>query len=164
MNDLLGKISSYNLFNYLFSGVLFVILSNALTPYSFVQEDALMGIFLYYFIGLVVSRLGSLIVEPILKGLSFVKYAEYSDYVSASKIDPGIEVLSEVNNMYRTLFSVCVGILFLKFYELLDIKFSLTGEGGIYLLLIFLLVTFLFAYRKQTEYIVRRIKNNLKKS
>ncbi len=161
MNELLGKISSYNLFNYLFSGVLFVALTAAFTPYSFIQEDVVIGVFVYYFIGLVVSRLGSLIIEPVLKFFSFVKFTSYSDFVTASKKDPNLDVLSEVNNMYRTLISVCAIVLLLMLYASLKSRFSWIQGSETSALLILLFFIFLFAYRKQTSYITRRIKTNL---
>ena len=165
MNELLGKISSYNLFNYLFSGVLFVVLLDAFTSYSLMQEDWVIGLFLYYFIGLLVSRIGSIIIDPILKKISFIKFKEfeYKDYVTASKQDSTIEILSEVNNTYRTLVAVCVSLLSLKVYELFRLKFPVTSSQQVYFLLVFLLIMFLFAYRKQSAYITRRIEANLKK-
>jgi hypothetical protein len=63
MINLLDKLSSYNLFNYLLPGIVFVILSSDFTRYSFVQQDIVLGLFLYYFIGLAISRFGSLIIE-----------------------------------------------------------------------------------------------------
>jgi sterol desaturase/sphingolipid hydroxylase (fatty acid hydroxylase superfamily) len=162
MNAFLDKVSSYNLFNYLLSGVLFVILADRLTPYSFLQKDIVTGIFLYYFIGLVISRLGSLIIEPLLKRFSFVHFAPYEDFLEASKNDSKIEVLSEVNNMYRTFVSVFCGLIFLKLYEFFQFKFVCIQGGNIYIILFILLVIFLFAYRKQTAYITSRIKSNTK--
>jgi len=161
MNELLGKISSYNLFNYLFSGVLFVALSHTFTPYSFIQEDLTIGIFVYYFIGLVISRLGSLIIEPTLKFFSFVKFTSYSDFVTALKKDPNLDILSEVNNLYRTLISVCAGVLFLMLYDSLKTKLFWIQGSEVCALLFILLIIFLFAYRKQTGYITKRIKTNL---
>lgn len=161
MNEFLGKISSYNLFNYLFSGVLFVALSAAFTSYSFVQEDLVFGVFVYYFIGLVISRIGSLVIEPMLKFLSFVKFTSYSDFVTASKKDPSLDTLSEVNNMYRTLTSVCLGVIFLMLYSILKTKLVWVQGIEIYTMLVVLFVIFLFAYRKQTNYITKRIKTNL---
>lgn len=161
MSEFLGKISSYNLFNYLFSGVLFVALSNAFTSHSFIQDDIAIGIFVYYFIGLVISRIGSLIIEPVLKLCSFVNFTNYSDFVVASKKDPALDVLSEVNNMYRTLVSVCAGVLFLMLYDLLKTKLLWIQGSEVCALLLILLIIFLFAYRKQTSYITKRIKTNL---
>jgi hypothetical protein len=37
-----------------------------------------------------------------LKKISFLKFALYSDFVSASKNDTKLGVLSEADNMYRT--------------------------------------------------------------
>src|SRR5579864_3356969 len=50
MNDLLTKLSSYNVFNYLLPGVVFAILASAIVHYPVVQHDVLVGAFLYYFI------------------------------------------------------------------------------------------------------------------
>ena len=158
MKDILDKITSYNLFNYLLPGVLFVIIFEQFTSYSLVQENLVMGAFMYYFVGLVISRVGSLIIEPVLKGISFLKFSEYSDFVSASKSDSVIGALSEANNMYRTFIAMLVLLLLLKAYEPLALKFPILNEQSSLILVILLLVMFLFSYRKQTGYITKRIK------
>ena len=160
MDHFLDKLSSYNLFNYLLPGVLFAVLVGKVTPYHFLQSDILIGVFVYYFIGLVISRAGSLFIEPFLKKLKFLKFAPYSEFVIASKKDEKIELFSESNNMYRTLCAMC-GLLFvLRFYRLIEVRYFLQGYG-IYVLSVALLLMFLFAYRKQTNYITKRIKANL---
>jgi hypothetical protein len=108
MNELLTKLSSYNVFNYLLPGVLFAVLASETTPFQFIQKDIITGVFFYYFLGLVVSRFGSLVIGPILKHLSFIKFADYKAFVAALKKDPQIEVLSEANNTYRTICSCSV--------------------------------------------------------
>jgi hypothetical protein len=90
MKEFLDKLSSYNLFNYLLPGIVFVVLSEALTQYSLVQDDIVIGIFLYYFVGLVISRFGSLAIEPMLKRVSFLQFAEYKEFVAACKEDEKI--------------------------------------------------------------------------
>ncbi len=162
MKEILDKIDSYNLFNYLLPGVLFVVLLNEFTIYSFIQEDLVIGAFVYYFIGLVVSRFGSLIIEPVLKKISFLKFAKYQDFISASKQDPKIEIFSEANNMYRTFTSMLVLLVLLKLYELISVKFSLLNEWSLYVLVVVLLTMFLFSYKKQTAYVGKRIKINSK--
>ena len=66
MKEILDKLSSYNLFNYLLPGVLFVVIASKVTRYGFIQDDIVIGVFLYYFIGMVISRFGSLVIEPLL--------------------------------------------------------------------------------------------------
>ena len=160
MKDILSKLSSYNLFNYLLPGIIFVILASEFTHYSFIQQDIVIGVFLYYFIGLVISRFGSLVIEPLLKYLSFLKFADYKDFVAVSKKDEKIELLSEVNNTYRTLSSLFTLLLLLKLYEKIEGRFPVLQEWDALVLVVLLLVLFLLSYRKQTSYITKRIEVN----
>jgi hypothetical protein len=157
MKELLDKISSYNLFNYLFPGVLFVIISKEFTKYNFIQQNEILGVFLYYFIGMIISRVGSLVIEPILKKTSFLKFSDYKNFISASKKDEKIELFSEINNTYRTITAMIFLLVILKGYNyletILNIPKSTTSLIGITLLLIM----FLFSYSKQTNYISKRI-------
>jgi hypothetical protein len=161
MKEILDKITSYNLFNYLLPGVLFAVFSDKLTAYSFIQKDLIVGAFVYYFIGLVVSRFGSLIIEPFLKKISFLRFAKYADFISASKKDPKIEVFSETNNMYRTFVAMFLLVGLLKVYEVAELKFSILTGLGPSALFLFMLVMFIFSYKKQTDYIRERVISTL---
>jgi hypothetical protein len=158
MADLLDKISSYNLFNYLLPGVLFAVIASKLTHYTFLGYEVVLAGFLYYFIGLVVSRFGSLVLEPLFKRTRFVVFAEYKSYLSACNKDPKVELMSEVNNTYRTLCSLFVLLLLLKLYEILGARWPVFEKFHVIALIALLLVTFAFAYRKQTAYVKKRIE------
>jgi hypothetical protein len=164
MKDFLSRISSYNLLNYLLPGVVFVIIAERTTQYNLIHENIVLGAFLYYFIGLVISRFGSLIMEPFLKLVKFLKFSDYSDFVASSKKDGKIELLSEVNNTYRTTCSLFVLLALIKIYESLEAKCALLRSWNTPLLLIALLTMFLFSYRKQTAYVRRRVEANREKS
>lgn len=157
MKDLLEKLSSYNIFNYLLPGVVFVAISKSLTKYNFVQEDIVIGVFLYYFIGLVISRIGSIVIEPILKWIKFVRFSEYIDYVDASSKDKLIEVLSEANNMYRTFLSLFLSLSLLKIFEILSERYQCLSLISSEIAILGLLILFAFSYRKQTAYITKRV-------
>lgn len=157
MKDLLEKLSTYNIFNYLLPGVVFVAITKSLTKYNFVQEDIVIGVFLYYFIGLVISRVGSILIEPVLKWIKFVKFSEYRDYVEASKKDALIEVLSESNNMYRTFLSLFLSISFLKIFEVLSKRCQFLSNISKEIAILALLFLFAFSYKKQTDYITKRV-------
>ena len=157
MKEILEKISSYNIFNFLFPGIVFVLLTREITDYDFIPESELLGLFLYYFVGLVISRVGSLIIEPLMKVIAFVKFTEYDDYISASKKDDNIKLLSEVNNMYRTIISMFFLVLLLKAYEWFESSLGFTKEGSLLFLIVFLLILFGFSYRKQTKFIAKRV-------
>lgn len=160
MKELLDKLSSYNIFNYLFPGVVFVIVLSKVTNYNCIQNDFIAGAFLYYFIGLIISRVGSLIIEPILRKTSFVKFIEYARFVRASKNDSKIDMLSEVNNMYRTICALIVLEIIFIIYEKIAELLELPSRFGAICLLVIIFVLFLFSYQKQTEYINKRIEAN----
>lgn len=163
MKDLLDKLSSYNIFNYLLPGIIFVMLAEKLTSFSFVQKDIILGAFFYYFIGMIISRTGSLIIEPILKKIKFVSFSSYPQFVAASKQDEKINILLEINNMYRTFCSVFLFLIILKCYELVIKKFTGLSIYNSIVILIALLILFLFSYKKQTKYITKRIASLTKK-
>jgi hypothetical protein len=160
MKDLLDKLSSYNVFNYLLPGVLFAVFLDALTSFHLVQKDPVVGAFVYYFLGSVVSRIGSLLIEPLLRYFQFIEFAPYEDFVRATRVDPKIEILSEVNNMYRTICAlmVCVGAVYL--FELVVNCYQSLKTSIPWILCLGLFSLFLFSYQKQTIYINKRIEVN----
>lgn len=159
MKEIIDKISSYNLFNYLFPGIIFVILLREVTEYDLVQNNNFLGAFLYYFIGLVISRFGSLVIGEILqsKKLKFIKFADYKDFVFASDKDQKIELFSEINNMYRTLISLFCLLLLSKLYQAISNWLNISQNVSYILLIIVLIVLFVFSYRKQTGFVVKRV-------
>jgi hypothetical protein len=157
MKELLDKIGAYNIFNFLLPGVVFSVFLKHLTSYSIIQEDVVFGAFLYYFLGLAISRFGSLVIEPILKKVSFVQFSPYKDFVSASKNDPKLELLSQENNMYRTFIATFVLLGFVKLYDLISRKYPVLNDHEVIIAVVVLCVGFLLAYRKQTVYIKKRI-------
>lgn len=157
MKDILQKLSTYNIFNYLLPGIIFVILLRYFTSFNLVIEEVLIGVFLYYFIGMIISRIGSLIVEPLLKKIKLVKFSNYKKFVTASKNDDKIELFSEINNMYRTFLSMLIILLTIVIYESIPKFFELSNTTKSIIGLLSLISLFLLSYRKQTEYINKRI-------
>ena len=158
MKEIIDRLTSYNIFNYLLPGTIFMGLGDTFTSYSLIQDNILIALFLYYFIGLIISRIGSLTLEPLLKWIKFVKFAPYENYVEASKLDPKIEIFSEQNNMYRSLCLLSIALILLKIYDLEWGSGSSDNAAIIFIILVGLLVLFLFSYRKQTKYVVKRVK------
>jgi Mn2+/Fe2+ NRAMP family transporter len=160
MKEIIDKISSYNLFNYLFPGIICVLFLKELTGYNLIQENSFIGSFLYYFVGLVVSRFGSLVIGTILKSkkLKFIKFSNYPDYVFASDKDNKIELFSEINNMYRTIIAMLVLLLIGKAYQSLNNYLQFSTNVSYIFLIILLLILFIFSYKKQSGFVVKRIE------
>lgn len=157
MENVLEKISSYNIFNYLLPGALFAFALPMVTPYSIDLKNVLLAAFVCYFIGMLISRVGSLFVEPPLRKIGFLKFSNYSDFVHASAHDTKIETLSEVNNTYRTICALILSLTFVWAYSAAERRWPSMSPVTPYLLGTFVLALFLFSYRKQTAYITKRV-------
>jgi hypothetical protein len=159
MKDILEKISSYNLFNYLLPGVIFSVLGQRLGIITLPKADVIVLAFLYYFIGMIVSRVGSLIMEPVLKKMKIVTYSPYADYLKASDKDVKMAGMVEANNTYRTLaatfFALVIGAAGTAIADML----GLSVETREYWLAGMLFVLFVFSFRKQSAFIVSRVKH-----
>ena len=160
MDKIIEKISAYNIFTNLLPGVIYCYLTENLYGTPLLQDDLLVGAFVYYFVGMVISRVGSLIVEPTLIFIKFVEYADYPNYVAASKDDHKLDTLLETNNSYRSVLSLlfCVGLTAVWVSAIaVSPAFQNYSQHTIATLLFLL---FLFSYRKQTLYITARVKKH----
>lgn len=159
MNEVVKKISSYNIFNYLFPWVLFVLITDNFLWYKLIQDDLILWVFLYYFIWLIISRLWSLIIEPLMRRYNIIKFADYKKYIKAEKKDTKIIYLLEVANMYRSLVSLFIFIILTIVYKFILLNCSFLSENNDFVILIILLILFIFSYKKQVEYIRKRVSN-----
>lgn len=154
----LEKISSYNLFNNLLPGAVYCFLINKFFELNFCSGNIVENLFIYYFMGMVISRIGSLVVEPISKKIKLVIFAEYGEFLKASLKDDKIEILSETNNTYRTMLALSIALLITKLYIYISYKFEWISSGTPVVITVGLFLLFMFSYRKQTEYIRKRVK------
>ena len=109
---------------------------------------------------MIVSRIGSVIVEPLLKKCKFVVFANYEDYIYASKEDTMIEILSETNNLYRSILGLALTLLIVKLYLIIIKRYSYLNTFSPIIIIISIFVLFAFAYKKQTKYIKQRVEKS----
>ena len=164
MNSFLEKLGSYHIFTNLIPGTFFSLSFYYLfgTPISTgtIGEDVV----IYYFIGFLISRIGSLIVTPVLKmkwgkkKRAFIVYADYIDYIEAAKLDTKIDTLSETNDGFRNLLTCSISLPFIEIIRIIFIEQAYLCVNWRWAIIPFLIVIFLFAYREQTGHIRKRVK------
>lgn len=167
MESLIELLGMYNVLNCLFPGVLFYSFCSESWKSYMSTDNQLAQIIVWYFVGMIIDRFGSLLVEKFLKGIKFIEFAEYNDYKKAEEKDgKKLNRLNQINNMYRGMVSL---MLFLAASYAWDGSTVFISDNGdmvtfevstmIILWVIFFLF-FLFSYRKQTEYIVKTVNYN----
>lgn len=157
MESLLEKLSSYNILNNLIPGAVFVFWGKLLDIISLPLDGIVECIFVYYFLGMIISRMGSLVIEEAFKKLKWIKYTPKAEYVAAVKKDARIESLLETSNMYRTCAGLFLTLGIVKVYSTLVGLLAIPKQVTIWLVVIVLFVLFSSSFVKQTKHIVSRV-------
>lgn len=164
MNELLNKLSEYHFVQSLVPGMIFTYCSKMFYEINFLTDKPIYDFCVILIIGLIISRIGSIIVEPLLKKIKILNFCNYSDYIKASQNDSTIEKLSETNNLYRVIIATFFILIVENFYFILSEKIVWLADWSYLLLSVLLIVLFVFSYRKQTNFIKQRIKKALDKT
>jgi len=164
MEKIFEKISSYNILNFILPGIVYGFLCKNVLGFSMPTGGFFESIFLYYAIGMVISRIGSTIIEPIFVKLKIIRRADYADYIKAGSKDAKLEVLLEMNNSFRTFISL---ILVFGITALIN-EFLYYHSSYNYLVIAIALVivffVFVLSYRKQTSFIKARVETIARKN
>ncbi len=109
--------------------------------------------------GVTVNRLGSLVLDPFLrwKRLALLKPKDYKSFVTSERDDSKLEILVANAGLYRTFLSA--GLVYfglLAFGRLAD-HFGCSARSTLWGLLVAAMIVFLFALKKEDDYIHQRL-------
>lgn len=161
MESILQNISEYRLLNNLIPGGFFVGALSWAAGWASSEVNFIFIIAISYVAGVVLSRLGSLIVEPVAKKVFKLEFAPYDEYCQAEKRYPKLASMNTENSTFRTF--VAMSACLLLGAPIIGL-FGM-GDGRALSLLVIAsalaVAIFMLAYIKQTNYIVGRVKNEL---
>ena len=156
IEDVLKKLDEYRIFNYILPGAVFAFFGSKLTSAQFLQADIFAAFFLYYFLGMTISRIGSAL-EAVLVKLRLIKLAPYEEYCRASKVDAKIDKLNGERNTFRTLAALplVLGLLagYMAICERCGVSVEAQAAGG----LCGLFILYGFATIQRTKYVRNRV-------
>ena len=164
MDKFLNKLSEYHFIQSLVPGMIFTYCSKMFYGINFLTDKPVYDFIVILIIGLIISRIGSIIVEPMLRKTKILNFCKYSNYIEASQKDSIIKNLSETNNLYRVIIATFLVLLVEKLYIFLAEKFTWLNDWFYLIISVLLIVLFIFSYRKQTNYIKQRVDKALSKS
>ncbi|MDK0764145.1 hypothetical protein P5E87_15380 [Clostridium perfringens] len=163
MESFLNQLTSYNILNNLLPGTIFCYILKYFLNIDLISSNLIGDLFFYYFCGMIISRIGSILIEPLLKKTKFVKFVDYKLFLKASKEDSKISILSETNNMYRTFIALFISILIVKIYNYYSNIYIVLKNYSDIIIIAALLILFLVSYKKQVNYIKDRVNTVLNK-
>lgn len=157
---IIDKLSQYSFITNILPGAILCIILKYLVGYDlfFTNDWVLIGI-IFYFVGMVNNRVGSVIIMPILRWTRFIKLKPYAEYISAEKKDEKITTLSLESTAFRSYISVCFLSLLSMLFKTLSDRSEFINNNTSLILLLLLFILFLFSYRKQIRFVRDRIDN-----
>ena len=106
--------------------------------------------------GVTANRLGSLILDPLLRQWKFLRSKDYRAFLMREKGDQKLDALVANSGLYRTFFTA--GLIYLIAVMAAPIVASIPGQTLFVFFVIAGMVVFLFALRKEDGYIHSRIE------
>ena len=111
MDKFLNKLSEYHFIQSLVPGMIFTYCSKMFYGVNFLTDKPVYDFIVILIVGLIISRIGSVIVEPLLRKVKILNFCKYTDYIEASQKDSIIRNLSETNNLYRVIIATFLVLL-----------------------------------------------------
>ncbi|HEX3005985.1 MAG TPA: hypothetical protein VHO90_00055, partial [Bacteroidales bacterium] len=141
MKEVLEKLSFYNVFTYILTGVVYSFFTDAFGGLYIVRESWFAGIFLFYFVGLIIGETGRLIIEPMLYRLDIIK--PLKEATMAKTFDgPGLQAMLGFKNMYRSVISLFVAIIATYLYFYIRSRSPLLNQYSILVIALLILILF----------------------
>lgn len=155
MTELFKTISNYHFFNYLLPGSIATYYFEKIYSYPLGEPNIVVLLCIYYLAGLLISRIGSLIISLIPK--RYLGFQAYDKYIKACQKDSTIVGMYTIANMYRTMaiLSLLIGVFEIAYHKKLT-PICLFAMLGAFLLI--------YSYKKQVNLIVKRVQIALKQS
>lgn len=149
INSLFNKLSAYQLLSLMLPGAsLLGILKFIFTIDIKVDENMWWFLLASYVVGIILSRMGSLLIEEVFKKIGFIEGYNVGNYIVKRKEDDMVETILTFANLYRSFSALSI---------LLIIVTKVKGYGfceywHYYLLEVLLFLLFSFSFCKQYYY------------
>lgn len=121
MESIANNISSYNIIANFIPGMISIIGMKYFLNFDITHLNNLWVAVLAYFVGLIINRLGSIVIKMPCNILRCCKQQDYKLFIEAEKKDSKISILSEISNMFSnmyrsfaTIFLIAICICFYK--------------------------------------------------
>lgn len=161
MDDLLKKLSSYNIANHLLPGAIYTFVLCSYLGRKDIVDNLVLFFFIAYFSGVVVSRIGSLVIERLLRLIW--KKGPYEDFLAAEKDDPKLQALVEDQNLFRSVVALAVVLYLSLRYLELRANYPSLQQYDLELGAATFIVLFIIAHLSHDRYINKRIAHHKKR-
>ena len=101
-----------------------------------------------YVVGIILSRIGSLLIEEVFKKMGFIKGYNVGNYIAKRKEDDMVETLLSFANLYRSFCALSIVLIIVTMVK----GYGFCDYWHYFLLEVLLLLLFAFSFCKQYNY------------
>ena len=159
LTKLIGLLENFYLATYIIAGSAIGI-GLTIIGISFFESEFWINLGLCYFAGMIASRIGSLVIEPICKKTKIIPWEPYERFLEAEKKDSTKKLLSlsKVNGIYCTMSAVSLILFVVSIVQKINEDAVWTQYLDFPLIYFLIFILFILSYRKQVGYTVERIR------
>ena len=158
MDKILQALNQYDVVTCIIPGLVFCQLTDWMYCTKFMGTDAFNLLVTSYIFGLIISRIGSIIIEPFCEKVGIIHKAPYSEWVQAKKQDDEIDTITTKSTVYRSLSALIFFQMILYICWLFELQHIIFTRCGIFMLCLAAMGFIFFAYRKQVSYVHKRVQ------
>lgn len=149
VNSLFNRLSSYQLLAILLPGAsLLGYMKIFLCIDIKVDENVWWFLLSSYVTGVILSRIGSVVIEGIMKKFSYIKKYDIQKYINKRKEDDLVETLLSFANLYRSFSAVFLTLPIISILK----GYKPDEHCTMYILYLLSLILFVFSFYKQYGY------------
>ena len=149
INSLFNKLSAYQLLSLMLPGAsLLGTLKFIFTIDIKVNENIWWFLLASYVVGIILSRIGSLLIEEVFKKMGFIKGYNVGNYIAKRKEDDMVETLLSFANLYRSFCALSIVLIIVTMVK----GYGFCDYWHYFLLEVLLLLLFAFSFCKQYNY------------
>ena len=146
INSLFNKLSAYQLLSLMLPGAsLLGTLKFIFAIDIKVDENIWWFLLSSYVVGIILSRIGSLLIEEVFKKMGFIKGYNVGNYIAKRKEDDMVETLLSFANLYRSFCALSILMIIVTMVK----GYGFCDYWHYFLLEVLLLLLFAFSFYKQ---------------
>lgn len=161
LEKLFERISSYQILNFLYTGIVCWYGLIYLGFDEFQKQSITTTLIGSYFIGMTMSRIGSLVIEECFIKWNWIEKTDHGKQVCAEKMDSKVELMLSLCNTYRTFAAIFLVFLLLSIITKFCCDLNLKHNITFILISLALTVLYSFSFVKQYKYVKKRVDNDV---
>lgn len=157
MDKIFEALNHYDIVTCLIPGMVFCQLTDWIYGTRLIEGNSITLMIISYVLGIVVGRIGSVIIEPICEDTKIIVKADYERWRKAASQCEEVKTLTTKSTVYRSWIALMLIQIILLFIFPLSAFAADIGRCNLFFGQFIVFVLLILSYRKQIDYVRKRV-------